>query len=327
MARLANAGVIAHLLGAGRAAVRHERHGRRQWGQGMRRVLGPDAVVAAMRSPSGASAPPLGAAPGGRVELLSNVAPALDCGTVCLRGAPGHGAADHLLGRPVHRRHAAQDISPVASHVVWRPPLRDRTTTRFGKQPSTAAPRPSSVSTQIRPLAALPACQRLMWTIKAATTLPTCGVSTPRTRSSRPRPRWQAVSRVAHPRHARAMAALRPCRPRARGSSHRSPLSARPTPARWARPTAGLRFGPPTSAGRRAGPRAAARSRRGPRGRVQAACSSGLSATPSVCFACPASSWYSSSMFTAQMGAWSPDPVRMDCAASRADSMEWSWLL
>lgn len=91
----------------------------------MRIVLDTDVVVAAMRSPAGASAGLLRAALDRRVTLLGNVALALEYEAVCSR-------AEHLgpSGLTVPQRGVFIDgvlalIEPVESHFVWRPQLRD----------------------------------------------------------------------------------------------------------------------------------------------------------------------------------------------------------
>lgn len=91
----------------------------------MRVVLDTDVVVAAMRSPQGASAGLLEAAIDGRVTLLGNVALALEYEAVCSRAE--HLAAAGLtacqLGVFVDAVLAL--LVPVESHFVWRPQLRD----------------------------------------------------------------------------------------------------------------------------------------------------------------------------------------------------------
>jgi putative PIN family toxin of toxin-antitoxin system len=91
----------------------------------MRIVLDTAAVVAAMRSPTGASAAILRAARQGRVTLLASVPLAIEYEAVCFR--------------PEHRRDAGLTINqidaflhallaltePVRAHFLWRPQLRD----------------------------------------------------------------------------------------------------------------------------------------------------------------------------------------------------------
>lgn len=91
----------------------------------MRLVLDTDVLVAAMRSPSGASSALLQAALEGRVTLLGNVAWALEYEAVCSRTehlAAGGLTADE--GR-IFVDAVFALIEPVESHFVWRPQLRD----------------------------------------------------------------------------------------------------------------------------------------------------------------------------------------------------------
>jgi len=91
----------------------------------MRLVLDTSAVVAAMRSPSGASAALLVEARKGKVTLLANVALALEYEAACCR-------AEHIMaaGLTVHEVGIFVDavlamVEPVESHFMWRPLLRD----------------------------------------------------------------------------------------------------------------------------------------------------------------------------------------------------------
>lgn len=91
----------------------------------MRIVLDTDVVVAALRSPSGASAGLLQAALDGSVTLLANVAMFLEYEAVCSRTehltAAGVGAKDLAVFLDA----VAALVEPVESHFVWRPQLRD----------------------------------------------------------------------------------------------------------------------------------------------------------------------------------------------------------
>jgi len=91
----------------------------------MRLVLDTDVIVAAMRSPTGASAALLEAALNGKVTMLANVALMLEYEAVCARpehmGAAGLSVAE--LG--VFLDALAALAEPVESHFVWRPRLRD----------------------------------------------------------------------------------------------------------------------------------------------------------------------------------------------------------
>lgn len=91
----------------------------------MRMVLDTDVVVAAMRSPSGASAALLQAALDGRVQLLANVALILEYEAVCKR-------AEHLVAAGLDIQQAGLFVDalaalaePVDSHFIWRPQLKD----------------------------------------------------------------------------------------------------------------------------------------------------------------------------------------------------------
>ena len=91
----------------------------------MRLVLDTSAVVAAMRSPSGASAALLMQARKGKVTLLANVALALEYEATCCR-------AEHIMaaGLTAHEVGTFVDavlalMEPVESHFMWRPLLRD----------------------------------------------------------------------------------------------------------------------------------------------------------------------------------------------------------
>ena len=89
------------------------------------RVLDTSVVVAAMRSPTGASVTLLMRARKGKSTLLANVALALEYEATCQR-------AEHTLaaGRTVDEVGVFVDavlamVEPVESHFVWRPMLRD----------------------------------------------------------------------------------------------------------------------------------------------------------------------------------------------------------
>jgi putative PIN family toxin of toxin-antitoxin system len=91
----------------------------------MRVVLDTDVVVAAMRSPSGASSALLVAALAGNVTLLANVALVIEYEAVC-------GRAEHLTAAGFTSKQlvtflnaVAALVVPVESHFIWRPQLRD----------------------------------------------------------------------------------------------------------------------------------------------------------------------------------------------------------
>ena len=88
-------------------------------------VLDTDVVVAALRSPTGASAALLGAARKGRVTLLASVALALEYEAVC-------GQAEHRLAAGLSQKEVEIFLAaviamaePVETHFLWRPQLRD----------------------------------------------------------------------------------------------------------------------------------------------------------------------------------------------------------
>ncbi len=88
-------------------------------------VLDTNVVVAAMRSPSGASAALLRAAREGRATLLATVALALEYEAVCRQ-------AEHRLASGLSEREVDVFLDalialaePVETHFMWRPQLRD----------------------------------------------------------------------------------------------------------------------------------------------------------------------------------------------------------
>ncbi len=88
-------------------------------------VLDTNVVVAAMRSPSGASAALLRAAREGRATLLATVALALEYEAVCRQAE--HRLASGLSDREVDIFLTALIAlaEPVETHFMWRPQLRD----------------------------------------------------------------------------------------------------------------------------------------------------------------------------------------------------------
>ena len=88
-------------------------------------VLDTDVVVAAMRSPGGASAAILQAARQGLTTLLASVALALEYEAVC--GKAEHRLASGLSGREVDvfLTVVIALAKPVHTHFLWRPQLRD----------------------------------------------------------------------------------------------------------------------------------------------------------------------------------------------------------
>jgi putative PIN family toxin of toxin-antitoxin system len=91
----------------------------------VRLVLDTDVVVAAMRSPSGASAAILQAARQGRTTLLLSAAPALEYEAACRE--PKHRLASGLSEREIEIFLTAVIAlaEPVHPHFLWRPQLRD----------------------------------------------------------------------------------------------------------------------------------------------------------------------------------------------------------
>ena len=88
-------------------------------------VLDTDVVVAAMRSPRGASAAILRAARQGRVTLLASVPLALEYEAVA--SPAEHRLAAGLTAREVRNFLTAvvAMAEPVTTHFLWRPQLRD----------------------------------------------------------------------------------------------------------------------------------------------------------------------------------------------------------
>jgi putative PIN family toxin of toxin-antitoxin system len=88
-------------------------------------VLDPDVVVAAMRSPTGASAAILRALREERATLLLTVALALEYEAVCRR--PEHRSASGLSAKEaaIFLDAIVALAQPVQTHFLWRPQLRD----------------------------------------------------------------------------------------------------------------------------------------------------------------------------------------------------------
>lgn len=91
----------------------------------MRVVLDTDVVVAAMRSPAGASAALLRAVRKGQITLLVSVPLAIEYESLCMR-------AEHRTAAGLSASEAAIFVTaviamaePVESHFLWRPQLRD----------------------------------------------------------------------------------------------------------------------------------------------------------------------------------------------------------
>jgi putative PIN family toxin of toxin-antitoxin system len=91
----------------------------------MRVVLDTDVIVAAMRSPAGASAAILRKARQGQVRLLVSVPLAMEYEAICSE-------AEHRLAAELREREVQIFLDavvalaePVVSHFLWRPQLRD----------------------------------------------------------------------------------------------------------------------------------------------------------------------------------------------------------
>src|ERR1700739_4736945 len=91
----------------------------------MRVVLDTDVIVAAMRSPAGASAAILRKARQGQVRLLVSVPLAMEYESICSE-------AEHRLAAELSEREVQIFLDavvalaePVVSHFLWRPQLRD----------------------------------------------------------------------------------------------------------------------------------------------------------------------------------------------------------
>ena len=91
----------------------------------MRVVVDTDVIVAAMRSPSGASAAILRTARQGRITLLVSVPLALEYEAICSE-------AEHRLAAGLSEREVEIFLDavvamaePVKTHFLWRPQLRD----------------------------------------------------------------------------------------------------------------------------------------------------------------------------------------------------------
>jgi putative PIN family toxin of toxin-antitoxin system len=91
----------------------------------MRVVMDTDVIVAALRSPKGASAAILLAVRRGKATLLLTVPLALEYEAVCLRSM-------HLRAAGLSKRQASVFVNavaamaePVETHFLWRPQLRD----------------------------------------------------------------------------------------------------------------------------------------------------------------------------------------------------------
>jgi predicted nucleic acid-binding protein len=82
-------------------------------------------VVAALRSPAGASAFLLIAARAGRITILANVALALEYEATCRRIEHVTAAGLSSVDVEIFITAVVAMAEPVASHFMWRPQLRD----------------------------------------------------------------------------------------------------------------------------------------------------------------------------------------------------------
>jgi putative PIN family toxin of toxin-antitoxin system len=88
-------------------------------------VLDTDVIIAAMRSPSGASAALLTAVRRGEIRMLANVALALEYEATCRRAEHGVAAGLSPAQVGVFIDAVIALAEPVETHFLWRPQLRD----------------------------------------------------------------------------------------------------------------------------------------------------------------------------------------------------------
>jgi putative PIN family toxin of toxin-antitoxin system len=91
----------------------------------VRIVLDTDVIIAAMRSPSGASAALLMAARRGEIRMLANVALALEYEATCRRAEHGVAAGLSPAQVGIFIDAVIALAEPVETHFLWRPQLRD----------------------------------------------------------------------------------------------------------------------------------------------------------------------------------------------------------
>ena len=91
----------------------------------MRLVADTDVIVAAMRSPSGASAAILRAARQGKVTLLASVSLATEYEAVCSEAEHQSAAGLNAAQADVFVDAVVALVEPVKTHFLWRPQLRD----------------------------------------------------------------------------------------------------------------------------------------------------------------------------------------------------------
>lgn len=88
-------------------------------------VLDTDVIVAAMRSPAGASAALLMAVRRGEIRMVANVALALEYEATCRRAEHGVAAALSPAQVGIFIDAVIGLAEPVETHFLWRPQLRD----------------------------------------------------------------------------------------------------------------------------------------------------------------------------------------------------------
>src|SRR3984957_2573829 len=88
-------------------------------------VLDTDVIMAAMRSPSGASAALLMAVRRGEIRMLANVALALEYEATCRRAEHGVAAGLSPAQVGIFVDAVIALAEPVETHFLWRPQLRD----------------------------------------------------------------------------------------------------------------------------------------------------------------------------------------------------------
>ena len=91
----------------------------------MRCILDTNVIVAAMRSPTGASSALLMAARRAEVTLLANVALALEYEATCLLAEHRLAAGLDLEDVGIFIDSVLAMVEPVETHFMWRPQLRD----------------------------------------------------------------------------------------------------------------------------------------------------------------------------------------------------------
>jgi putative PIN family toxin of toxin-antitoxin system len=91
----------------------------------MKIVMDTDTIVAALRSPSGASAELLRRAQRGELTLAASVSLFMEYESVCLRSERREAAGLDAHQTGVFLDGLARIVEPVEVHFLWRPQLRD----------------------------------------------------------------------------------------------------------------------------------------------------------------------------------------------------------